>query len=147
MDKSFYENLITEAKKCGIKRYVVGAIIAENRKVLLLERPKEDFMGGIYELPSGKVEEEEPLDQALYREVKEETNLDVEKIENYLGCFDYESKSGKKTRQFNFVVSVKKPMEIKLSEHTNYAWADENSLQKYPVTDSVKRLLTLFWAK
>jgi len=145
MDKSFYENLVKEAQKDGINRYVVGAIILKNDKVLLLERPKDDFMGGIYELPSGKVEDRESLDVALYREVEEETGLRIKEIKKYLGHFDYKSKSGKKTRQFNFVVTVREPFEIRLQEHENYAWVNKNQLHEYPVTDSVKQILDSLW--
>jgi len=145
MDKSFYENRVKEAKLNGINRYVVGAIILKNDKVLLLERPKDDFMGRIYELPSGKVEDGESLDAALYREVEEETGLRTREIKKYLGHFDYESKSGKKTRQFNFAVTVGEHLEIRLQEHENYAWVDKKKLHEYPVTDSVKQILDSIW--
>ena len=145
MDKNFYENLVKEAEQNGINRYVVGAVIFRNDKVLLLERPKNDFMGGIYELPSGKVEDGESLDVALYREVEEETGLRIKEIKKYLGYFDYESKRGKKTRQFNFVVTVREPFEIRLQEHENYAWVNKNQLHEYPVTDSVKQILDSLW--
>jgi 8-oxo-dGTP diphosphatase len=147
MDKNFYENLIKEAKRVGIKRYVVGALIQKDSLVLLLERPKDDFMGGIYELPSGKVEDSESLDIALYREVEEETGLRIREIKRYLGHFDYEYKSRKKTRQFNFAVIVEEPIRIKLQEHDNYAWVNKNQLHLYPITDSVKKLLYLFWGE
>ena len=145
MDKSFYENLVKEAKLNGINRYVVGAIILKNDKVLLLERPKDDFMGGIYELPSGKVEDGESLNIALYREVEEETDLRIREIKKYLGHFDYESKSGKKTRQFNFAVTVEEPVEVRLTEHEDYVWVDKNQLHEYLVTDSVKQILDSIW--
>ena len=102
-------------------------------------------MGGIYELPSGRVEDGESLDIALYREVEEETGLKIREIKRYLGHFDYESKSRKKTRQFNFVVIVGEPLEIKLQEHDNYAWANKDQLQQYPITDSVKKILDSFF--
>jgi len=145
MNKSFYENLIKKAQDNRINRYVVGAVVQKDSSVLLLERPKDDFMGGIYELPSGKVEDNESLDAALYREVEEETGLRIIEVSRYLGHFDYESKSGKKTRQFNFVVNCGDPLEIKLQEHDNYAWADKNQLFQYSVTESVKQILGLFW--
>lgn len=147
MDKSFYENLMREAQDNGINRYVVGAVIQRDSSVLLLERPKDDFMGGIYELPSGRVKDGESLDIALHREVEEETGLKIREIKRYLGHFDYESKSGRKTRQFNFAVTIGEPLEIKLQEHDNYAWVDKDQFQQYPVTDSVKQVLSSFWGE
>ncbi len=145
MKKKLYENLITEAKENKINRYVVGAVIEKDSHILLLKRPEDDFMGGIYELPSGKVEDNETLETALYREVEEETGLKVRKIKRYLGHFDYESKSGKKTRQFNFAVTVEEPIEIRLQEYDDYAWLDKDQIQNCPTTDSVKKILYLFW--
>ena len=147
VDKNFYENLMREAQENGINRYVVGAVIQRDSSVLLLERPKDDFMGGIYELPSGRVGDGESLDIALHREVEEETGLKIREIKTYLGHFDYESKSGEKTRQFNFAVTVGEPLEIKLQEHDNYAWANKGQLQQYPVTDSVRQVLGTFFAQ
>jgi len=145
MEKSFFEELLKEAQELEIHRYVVGAVIAKNDAVLLLERPKTDFMGGIYELPSGKVEEKETLDAALYREVEEETGLKTREIGKYLGYFDYKSKSDKTTRQFNFAVVVEKPYTVVLPEHVNYAWVERTQLDKYPVSDHVKAVLKSFW--
>jgi 8-oxo-dGTP diphosphatase len=108
-----------------------------------LKRPSDDFLGGIYELPSGKVEEGETLLDALHREVNEETGLKIEKIKEYAGSFDYVSKSGKKTRQFNFIVTIKFPVNIVLQEHDNFVWASNKQLTKYAVTDSVKKILNL----
>jgi len=147
MNLELYQNLIEEAKKQGINRYVVGAVIMKDSKVLLLQRPKDDFMGGIFELPSGKVEKGEDLGTALHREVEEETGLKIKEITKYLDHFDYESKSGKKTRQFSFVVVIEEPFEIKLEEHNSYVWTSEDKLQEYPVTDSVKQILSLCWGE
>jgi len=138
---NFYEGLIEDAQAAGINRYAVGAVIQRDSSVLLLKRPKDDFMGGIYELPSGEVEGNESLDTALYREVEEETGLRVKEIKRYLGYFDYESESGEKTRQFNFVATVEEPIEIRLREHDDYAWVNENQLHRYPITDGVKKIL------
>lgn len=137
-------NLRDGAAKEGIARLVVGAVVVRGERVLLLRRRKEDFMGGIFELPSGKVEKGETLEGALRREVEEESGLKVAEITAYIGHFDYLSGSGKRTRQFNFAVkAVDGP--VKLSEHDSAAWAGRKEIAEHPVTDSVKEILSLFW--
>jgi 8-oxo-dGTP diphosphatase len=106
LDRSLLAELVTQAEHDGIQQLVVGGIVRNGDAVLLLRRPEDDFIGGIFELPSGKVEPGEALDAALIREVKEETGLDVSAIQHYLGSFDYTSGSGRPSRQFNFVVDV-----------------------------------------
>ncbi|WP_282771085.1 NUDIX hydrolase, partial [Saccharomonospora viridis] len=108
IDASVFAELAAHATGDGVQQLVVGAVVQADGKVLLLKRPADDFMGGIYELPSGKVEGGEKLDAALVREVAEETGLTVTDIVAYLGSFDYTSGSGKKSRQFNFAVGVAK---------------------------------------
>jgi 8-oxo-dGTP diphosphatase len=121
---------------------VVGAVICNDGNVLLLKRPADDFMGGIWELPGGKVEPGETIDAALSREVKEETGLDMTTISGYIDYFDYASGSGKTCRQYNFVVNVKAVEPIILTEHDEYLWTDlEGPL---PVTDAVRDVLSTY---
>ncbi|MBI1759301.1 MAG: NUDIX domain-containing protein [Actinobacteria bacterium] len=143
MDHSFLLRLLTiEAEGDGVQQFVVGAVVEHDDKVLLLQRPEDDFMGGIFELPSGKVEPGEALDTALIREVKEETGLDVDALGDYLGSFDYTSGSGKKSRQFNFTVDVTSPEPVELQEHDAYTWTPIN--KEPPVTDAVKEVLSRY---
>ncbi|MBM7774092.1 8-oxo-dGTP pyrophosphatase MutT (NUDIX family) [Actinokineospora baliensis] len=81
-------DLASTADADGVQQLVVGAVITHEERVLLLKRPGDDFMGRIYELPSGKVEPDETLDVALAREVTEEAGLAVSAIGAYLGHFD-----------------------------------------------------------
>ncbi|MEG8183963.1 NUDIX domain-containing protein [Nocardia terpenica] len=138
-DFALLDKLVTDADRDGVQQLVVGAVIQHDGRILLLKRPSDDFLGGIWELPSGKVEPGEALDQALTREVKEETGLDVVRIGRYLGEFDYRSGSGKKSRQFNFVVEVAAVEPVTLLEHDTYAWTELT--EEPPVTDAVKRML------
>ncbi len=136
-----YEELIEKAKEESIGRFVAGAVIVKDSKILLLKRKKDDFMGGIYELPSGKIEREESLISALIREIKEETGLKISKILKFISNFDYISGSGKKTRQFNFLIETDLS-NVKLSdEHEDFVWADKTELSNFNVTDSVKEVL------
>jgi 8-oxo-dGTP diphosphatase len=55
----------------------VGALIFENRRILLVERGKEPLKG-YWSIPGGIVETGEKLEEGIRREVLEETGLDVE---------------------------------------------------------------------
>ncbi|WP_280273952.1 NUDIX domain-containing protein [Nocardia wallacei] len=139
MDPALIEQLTIDAASDGVQQLVVGGVVQHAGRVLLLQRPEDDFMGGIWELPSGKVESGESLDHALIREVKEETGLGVTAIRSYLGSFDYESGSGKKARQFNFAVDVSDTEPVLLQEHDAYTWTALT--EELPVTEAVRRVL------
>ncbi|WP_281182382.1 NUDIX hydrolase [Nocardia miyunensis] len=142
MDSVLIERLTAEANSDGIQQLVVGAVVQHTDRVLLLQRPEDDFMGGIWELPSGKVELGESLDEALVREVREETGLEVAAVRNYLGSFDYRSGSGKTARQFNFAVNVASDDPVQLQEHDAYAWTALT--EDPPVTDAVRQVLAAY---
>lgn len=59
----------------------VGAVIINNGKILL-EKRKNDPGRGKWSVPGGLVELGERVEEAVIREVKEETGLDVEKPEH-----------------------------------------------------------------
>jgi 8-oxo-dGTP diphosphatase len=139
-DPGFFAQLSDDARRDGIERLIVGAVITNGSEILLLKRPQDDFMGGIYELPSGNVEAGETLDAALRREVHEETGLQVGAITGYLGSFDYVSASGRKSRQFNFTTDETATGPVRLQEHDAYRWAAPDA--DAPVTDAVKNVLT-----
>lgn len=138
ISKAVLEQLVTHAEQAGVHQLVVGAIVRDGDSVLLLQRPEDDFMGGIFELPSGTVEPGETLDAALTREVAEETGLVVTDISDYIGSFDYTSDSKKKSRQFNFAVAVTATEPVRLTEHHGYLWAPLGG--ELPVTDTVSQL-------
>lgn len=140
MDRSQLERLVAEADRDGIGQLVVGAVVADDEdRVLLLKRRADDFMGGLWELPSGKADPAEALDDALAREVKEETGLDLAAITAYLGCFDYTGGSGRPTRQCNFGIEVAATAPIVLTEHDQHQWVSRS--EPLPVSEAVKHVL------
>ncbi|MFD0427488.1 NUDIX hydrolase [Streptomyces zhihengii] len=143
VDAALLGDLIHAADADGITKHVVGAVIPNAEgEVLLLRRAADDYLGGLWS-PSGGVDAGETLTEALHREVAEETGLMVTTIETYLGHFDYLSKSGKKTRQFNFTAHVTHESDtVKLTEHDAHLWADRREQEQ---VSSVVRSVLATW--
>ncbi len=139
LDETITE-LIKVSEEEGIQKLVVGAVIKREGKFLLLHRPSSDFMGGIYELPSGNLNPGEGLKEGTVREVKEETGLDVQDFKSYVGSFDYVSGSGKSVRQFNFLVEVSEGPVV-LTEHDASCWATKDSAEYNRITSEVRNIL------
>src|SRR5579872_3602839 len=67
-----------------IMHVVVGILRNVHNEILIAERPKDKYKGGLWEFPGGKVEENETAFHALQRELKEELAIDVIAGKNWL---------------------------------------------------------------
>jgi len=69
----------TEANRPAVPKlvHVAVAVIVRNGRVLIARRPDHVHQGGLLEFPGGKVEPGESVQQALVREIAEETGLAV----------------------------------------------------------------------
>lgn len=54
---------------------VAAAVIRRDDKILIAQRPLDKHQGGLWEFPGGKVEDGEPVQQALVRELEEELGI------------------------------------------------------------------------
>lgn len=66
--------------KASLRHTVVNAIITNGNQILLTKRAKNLINPGKWTIPGGFVDRDETCEQAIIREVKEETNLDVEEV-------------------------------------------------------------------
>lgn len=123
------QQIIMNIHRDNIQKIVVAAVVLINNAPLLLKRTTNDFMGGLVELPSGTVEKNETILNALYREIKEETGLQILSVEKILGTFDYVSQSGKKTRQINFkVLTNNTPIQLSAEHCAFYTYTIDNPI-------------------
>lgn len=53
----------------------VGVVLNSDNQILLALRPEKAHQGGRWEFPGGKVEPDENVQQALYRELQEELGI------------------------------------------------------------------------
>lgn len=119
---------------------VRGIIKNDSDEILIVKRhPKSRTDPEMWELPGGKVEKGEHFADALVREIKEETNLDVnvgdfcEAVQN-----DY---SHKRTVQLMmYLDDVEGSVEIS-EEHTEYMWASIEKIESLELSSSFKKVL------
>jgi len=69
---------VKPAKKTPPHYDVTAAVIRENGKVLIAQRPLEGMLGGLWEFPGGKQEAGETLSECLRREIAEELGVEIE---------------------------------------------------------------------
>jgi 8-oxo-dGTP diphosphatase len=81
----------------------VGALIIEGNRILLVERGREPLKG-YWSLPGGILEVGELLDEAIRREVLEETGLVVEPVET-VEIFERIMKDGEGRTEYHYVLA------------------------------------------
>ena len=125
------EKLIRQkANEDGVTHFATGIAVFQDGRLLVVRRvAHDDFLAGEWELPGGGVDAGETIEQGAVRELKEETNLDVEKIIGTFEGFDYSTPKKPKVRQTNFKVSVK-PGDISLTEHDMFKWITVNEIEE-----------------
>lgn len=109
-------------------RIVVGGIISVaggRGEVLFLKRSKHQFMPDSWEIPSGGIEEGESMLQALKREIKEETNLEVFDVVDFVSAVDYLAKHNK-CLQLNFNVYCSGNVQLS-NEHSEFIFSEVDS--------------------
>lgn len=117
----------------------VGAIVLEGDRVLLVKRAHEPLKGE-WSLPGGAVDVGETLEEAIRREVREETCLDVEvgPIVDVLDRIRYDP-DGRVKFHYVLVDFLCRPLSGTLqgaSDAEEAAWAVRADLGRYGVADA-----------
>ncbi|RLD04139.1 MAG: ADP-ribose pyrophosphatase [Chloroflexota bacterium] len=125
----------------------VGALIFNDKNQLLIVKTHK--WKGKYTIPGGHVEMGEYLEDALKREIQEETGLNLIKAK-YL-CYQefvFDDSFWEKRHFifFDFVCRVEDGV-VKLNEEAqDYAWVDIDKIDDYPVDVYLKHSLDLIQA-
>ena len=129
--------------KPKIPRVTVGALIVDNKgRIFLMQSHKWHHL---WSIPGGHIEYGESAIDAVRREVKEETNLDVSVKE--LLCIQECIKSDEyhdKERHFIFLefLCTSPNGEVKINEEgENHKWVKPAEMHMVPLTTFTKKLL------
>jgi 8-oxo-dGTP diphosphatase len=109
-------------------------LIDEDDKILILKRSTDSKTNpGKWELPGGKVDQKESFDQALIREVYEETQLKIA-LDHVVGV----SEQNLHLIRAVHIIMSGKILKGKLNlskEHEGYAWVFFENLSEYELAD------------
>jgi 8-oxo-dGTP diphosphatase len=128
----------------------VGALIFEGRNILLVERAKEPLQG-YWSLPGGIVEAGEKLDDAVRREVLEETGLEIEPLEMF-EIFERIMPDPEGRPEYHYVLIdyLCRVLGGKLaasSDVSSAAWVTEYDLGNYRITEGTLAVVERAFAK
>ena len=124
-------------------RLTVGAFIFNsNGKLLLLKSQK---WGGRYLMPCGHVEFMEKLEDALRREVREETRLEIEDIK-FLKYLEFLNPSQFHKKDLHFVgiqfICKAKDGEVKINrESKEFIWMDLKESLKMDLEEGTREII------
>ncbi len=126
----------------------VGALIFEGGKVLLVQRGKEP-LAGWWSLPGGAIELGETAEDALRREVSEETGLDV-RLKHVADIFDRVLYDGQGAVEYHYVLIdwVCEPAGGELRPGSDAAavrWVGREELAALAVTSGTREVILRHW--
>lgn len=128
-----------------IRAVTVDGLIIREGKILLVKRNHEPYFG-FWAIPGGYVELNETCEEAVVREVKEETNLKT-KIKNLIGVYSGPSRSPHHTITAAYLLEIISGEVRKSREATEIGWFPLNNLPSLAfdheeiIADYQKRLI------
>lgn len=118
----------------------VRGIIKKDDEILIVKRhPKSKTDPEMWELPGGKVEKGEHFADALVREIKEETDLDVE-VGDFCDAVQNDYSHKRTVQLMMYLDDVEGQVKIS-EEHTEYMWADLEKIKTLEISTSLKKFL------
>ncbi|MBH0168088.1 NUDIX hydrolase [Fictibacillus sp. 18YEL24] len=119
---------------------VVKGLILYQGQYLIVKRSDEDEIGaGTWECPGGKIEFEEGIEQALIREINEETRL-VVSVDHILYAATFYTKPSRKVVLLTYLCQAD-TYEVQLSEeHSAYMWVTQEELKLHLPQNIIENL-------
>jgi len=122
---------------------VVACILVKKNKILICTRPYPKIFHGYYEFPGGKVSSGEFFIESLYRELKEELDLEID-LQKLIFLTNYSIKIRKINLYFFYCTSWKG--KIRAKEGQKFKWVKLSDLKRYNLLSSNKRLLQFIFS-
>ena len=143
--KPYQTPRLNEEKK-ELKKNAVAVIVDGDNKILLLKRSSDPkiWQPSKWALVGGGIEKDETPEQAVKREIKEETGLDISK---FIKSFSIQ----KNPDSIEHIFACRydgEPTDIKLNEeNTNYGWYDVEEMKFLDIVPHLIEYITMAFKK
>lgn len=117
---------------------VVAALIWDNDKFMICQRPENKARGLLWEFVGGKVEPNETKEQALIRECQEELDITLKVGKVFLDVVHEYPDITVHLTLFNAVISEGEP---KLLEHNDLRWITPKEIPQYDFCPADEEIL------
>ncbi len=118
---------------------IAVAVIERDGSFLISRRPEDKMLGGLWEFPGGKLEDNETLPEALKREMQEELGIEVsvgEKIKTVPHQYSHLSIN---LHAYRCIIFNGEPTS---REGQTWRWVSDNKLNEYAFPKANKAILS-----
>ncbi|HPY83454.1 NUDIX domain-containing protein [Ruminococcus sp. XPD3002] len=110
------------------------------KKILLLQRSSfEDTGAYCWEPPGGKIEENESPEEAVLREIQEESGISIDNVDELLDVSLFKH-NGHTLLSIGYLCHSDTYSVTLSEEHMDYLWADEEQCRKMMLKEIVEEL-------
>ncbi len=110
--------------------HLVAGVIMNENKILIIQRPENSLLGGLWEFPGGKSKNNEANQDACIRSIKESTGLHIE-IHAYLTSVKH-AYSHFKIKMDVFLCRTSSSSVV-LNGPSDFRWIDIDDISKFPI--------------
>lgn len=107
------------------------------RMLILKRRTDDEEYGGFWDIPGGRLEQDENAQAGLIREVREETGLAIDKIRP-LTVWDYTHRDTK-VIGLSFLARAEDGEVVLSEEHTAFTWAAPEEMGGYEFAPNLEK--------
>ena len=117
---------------------VAAALIWDNNRFMICQRPPHKARGLLWEFVGGKLEEGETAEEALIRECREELDVTVEPKDIFMEVIHEYPDIKIKLILFNAVISEGEPKKL---EHIDIKWITPDEIDRYEFCPADEEIL------
>lgn len=118
--------------------FVVAALIWDNDKFMICQRPKDKARPLLWEFAGGKVDKGETKEEALKRELKEELDIEVKVMDVFTSVVHKYDDITINLTVFNTQIIKGVPKKI---EHNDIRWIKADEIKDYDFCPADKNIL------